>query len=198
LFGDGRVGLEGLAPDASDRAEDSDRQVGPLVLERSAHGDAPLADAHFRLGHHLGHRKRTVDVDFQEHDLAIVVAGHEPGRLPRAVGQPHEDRLRLVHEIERAGNDVALRINDQSARRAGAHQEPLDAFHAADGLDADDRRRNPGHRRRDGLLFQRVEIVARSGRGNRRHQQQDCEGFHHVIALYQPLAASQCPAKPPC
>ena len=47
---EGCVGLNRLAPDAIQRTEDPHRHIGPLALEGAAHGDRPLADAHFRRG----------------------------------------------------------------------------------------------------------------------------------------------------
>ena len=124
--------------------------LGRDRLERPAHGDAPLADAHFRCGADLGHRQRLVGLDLQQHDHAVVVGGHQLGRLARAVGQPHEDRGRLVDEVERAGDDVAARIDDQPGGRARAEEHPIDPLQAADGFDADHRRGHAIDGRRSG------------------------------------------------
>ena len=89
-----------------------------------------------------------VGLDLQQHDLAVVVAGHQLGRLARAVGQPHQDRGGLVDEVERAGDDVAAGIDDQPRRRAGAEEHLVDPLQAADGFDADHRRRDRDRPRR--------------------------------------------------
>ena len=87
--------------------------------------------------------------------------GDELGRLARAIGQPHEDRRRLVDEVERAGDDVALRIDDQAGRRARAEQHLFDPLHAADGLDADDARGDAVDRGDHRPLFERFKVVVR-------------------------------------
>ena len=138
----GGVGLNGLAPDSIDRAENSHRHVGPVALEGSADGDGPLADAHLAPAGDLAYRQRLVRVDFQQHEHPRVIGGHQFGRLALAVGQPHEDRSGFVDEVERAGDDVAAGIDRQPRRRAGAKQHSLDFFQAADGLDLHDRRRH--------------------------------------------------------
>ncbi len=67
--------------------------------------------------------------------MATSLAGLRPPS-----GSAHEDRRRLVEEVERAGDDVAVRIDHQPRRRAGAKQHALDLLQAADGLDLHDRR----------------------------------------------------------
>ena len=111
-------------------------------------------------GRDLGHGQRLVGVDLQQHDHPVVVGGHEPGRLARAVGQLHEDRGRAVDEVERAGDDVAV-----GDRRPGRWSGPVpnstspDPLQAADGLDAHDRRGDAVDGRAEGLLFERAEVV---------------------------------------
>ena len=72
-------------------------------------------------------------------------------RTPSA--QPHENRRRLVDEVEGAGNDVAGRIDDQAGGRAGAEEHALDPLQAADGLDADHGRRHAIHGGRERRLL---------------------------------------------
>ena len=100
-------------------------------------------------------------LDLQEHEHPAVVGGHELRRLARAVGQPHEDRRRLADEIERAGDDVALRIDHQAGGRARAQQQLLRPLHAADGLDADDARGDAADGGDHRPLFERFEVVVR-------------------------------------
>src|SRR5207249_8439022 len=85
-------------------------------------------------------------------------------------------------EVERAGDDVAVRGNEQAGRRAGAFEDEArppraarpaatdDEVGAAGGLDGDDVGSDLLYRRLDGLLAERVEVVGLLGRQERRGQ----------------------------
>ena len=92
-----------------------------------------------------------------------MIGGHELGRLARAIGKPHENRRRLVDEVERAGNDVAGRVDHQAGRRARAEQHAIDLLQAADGFDANHRRGHSIHRGPKCRLLLGLEVVGRRG-----------------------------------
>ena len=132
-------------------------------------------------GADLRHRQRLVGLDLQQHDLAVVVGGHQLGRLARAVGQPHQDRGRLVDEVEGAGDDVAVRIDDQPGGRPGAEQHVFTRSRPP----MVSMRTTPGRHAIDGgderLLLQRIQVVAgrrRRGSTGRKSGEagQRCEG----------------------
>ncbi len=156
---DSGVGLQGLAPNPLDRTENPDGHVGLLALEGPPDRDRPLADAHLALRGDLAHRQRLVRVDLQQHDHPRVIAGHQLGRLASPVGQPHQDRRRLVDEVEGAGDDVTARIDRQSRRRAGSKKRAFDLLLAADGLDLHDRGRHAVDGGPEGGLLLGVGIV---------------------------------------
>ena len=117
--------------------------------------------AHLALRDDLARGQRLVRLDLQQHDHAGMIGGDQFGRLPHAVGQPHEDRGGLVDEVERARNDVTARVDYPTGRRAGAEEHPFDRFQAADGFDADHRRRDAGNGRLEGGLLLQVHVVGR-------------------------------------
>ena len=88
-----------------------------------------------------------------------MIGGHEPGRLPLAAGQPHQDRGRLAHEIEGAGNNVAAWVDDQPGRRARAQQHAFDLLQAADGFDPHHGRRHAIDGRLECRLFLSADVV---------------------------------------
>ena len=51
-----------------------------------------------------------------------MVGGHQLGRGLLAIGKRDQNRRRLLHEIERAGNDVAVGRNHEAGRRAVGEQ----------------------------------------------------------------------------
>ena len=84
----------------------------------AADGDRPVAGADLVDRRRLGHGQRLVGVDLQQHEHAVGVAADDLRGPLLAVGQPHEDRRRLLGEVERAGDDVAVGGDDQARRRA--------------------------------------------------------------------------------
>ena len=139
--------------------------------EGAADGQRRLSDAHLALGRDDGHRQFAVDADeLEQRQHARLIVGHDFGDVALLVaGHGHEDRLRFVGEVEGAGDDVAVGVDDQAGGRAGAQTEaggtagpPLTDGHqlgAALRLDLHHARRDLAHRGLDGLLLQLVEIV---------------------------------------
>ncbi len=60
---DGGVGLDGLAPDAIDRAEDAHRRIDAIALEGPADGDRPLAGPHLAERRDFARRQRAVGIN---------------------------------------------------------------------------------------------------------------------------------------
>ena len=83
------------------------------TLVRSARNVRPTATAHWPTrislgGRGLRHRQVGYAGCLQQHEHSAVVGGHELGRRLFAGGERHENRRRLLHEVECAGNDVAV------------------------------------------------------------------------------------------
>ncbi len=107
-----------------------------------------------------------------------MIGGHELRRLANAVGEAHENRRRFVEEVEGAGNDVAGRIDHDARCRAGAEEHTADALQAADGLDADHRRRHAIHGGPERRLLLSVALLGCRGRCPR-HTQHGGQSQHH-------------------
>src|SRR5262249_30671900 len=114
------VGLQGLAPDAVQRANDADadrRWPVTVQVEGSAQCDCPVADADLLARHGLRHRQvLRFDLDERQHaravrgdlfgDIGLLVAGHR-----------HDNARRVVDEVEGTGYDVAVGAYDNAGGR---------------------------------------------------------------------------------
>ncbi len=163
------VGLDGLAPDAVQRADDADadrRRLLDVAGQAAPDGDGRLADLDLALGHGRRHHQVLGAFQLQERQHARLVGGDDLGGvLLLAAGHDHGDGGRLVGEVEGAGDDVAVGADHQAAGRADALADarPLgpgvDDLGAAGRVDLHDRRGHAGHGGLDGLLFHVVQVL---------------------------------------
>ena len=113
-----------------------------LGIQSASHGDRPLSHGQLLPRHRHRYGQRLSGVDLQQHEHPVVIAGHDLGSQTLAVGQRHQNRRRLLRQIERAGDDPTIRTDNQAGGRSFANEHPCDTFQTAKGLDPDDRRSN--------------------------------------------------------
>ena len=140
--GDVGVGLNRFAEHAAEGADDSHRDICFVGAKRAADGDGPLAGAHFGERRHGRHGQVGNAVGLEQHEHAAVIGGDEFCRRLFAGGERDEDRRRLLGEIERAGNDVAVGRNHEAGGGAVGQDGAFDRIEAADRANLDDGRRD--------------------------------------------------------
>ena len=109
------VGLDRFAVDAIERADDADRHRRRQIHVRHqgpTESDCPLANLQICFGRHGGHGQAG-GVDFQQRHHAGVVRGHDLGDVTLfSAGDGDEHAGRLIREIEGAGDDVTIGLDD--------------------------------------------------------------------------------------
>ena len=116
------VGLDRLAPDAAQSADDADRNRRGLVhlhVQGAAQGDGHLPFVDILLRHIRRHRQ-VLGIDLEQRQHARLVGRHAraPPTARRLAGEAHQDRRRIVEKIVRAGDDVAAGIDNDAGGRA--------------------------------------------------------------------------------
>ncbi len=79
-----------------------------IGAKRAADGDGPLAGTYFSQRRHCGHGQIGDAVRLEQHQHSAMIRGDKLGRRLLAGSERNQDRRRLLREVERAGNDVAV------------------------------------------------------------------------------------------
>ena len=111
---------------------------------RSARNVRPTATAHWparisSAGASAGTGKSADAGHLQQHQHPAVVGGHELGRRLLAGREGDQNRRRLLHEVERAGNDVAVGEITRPVVGPSASKRAVDGVEAADRANLHDR-----------------------------------------------------------
>ena len=79
-------------------------------------------------------------VAFSKHQHAAVIGGHQFGRRLLAGGEGDQDRRRLLREVERARQDIAVGRDHEAGGGPIGEQRAFDDIQPADGADLHDGR----------------------------------------------------------
>jgi hypothetical protein len=150
-------------PHPIERRQNAYRQTRFRRIVGPPHGDRPLTDGHFAARRRQRNGELFIGRYLEQNQHPAVVAGDDFRRGSPAAGERYQDRRRLLHEIKRRGNHIAILRYNQPRGWSRSDQHFADHLQAANRFDLDDRRSDGGNGRLNRLLFGLFQVL-RQGR----------------------------------